>query len=217
MPHSEIIDSYPLSPMQKAMFFQSQLSPDSGVYLLQLEGDFLEELDSATFWEAWRIVIERHTILRTSFHISREGEPYQVVHSHVEIPILERDLRGKSNQDQELQIQEHLQSDWRTGFDLTSPPLLRLALFRLEDSRYYFVRTIHHLLSDSRSSFMQYQEVFAIYESLRNGEKPARAHGKKYREYIDWLSSHDLPGAETYWRTLLQGFFAPTPLLPKDI
>jgi len=215
MPHSEIVDSYPLSPMQKAMFFQSQLSPDSDVYLLQLEGDFLEELDSATFWEAWQIVIERHTILRTSFHISREGEPYQVVHSHVDIPILERDLRGKSDLDQKFQIQEHLQRDWRTGFDLTSPPLLRLALFRLEDSRYYFVRTIHHLLSDSRSSFMQYQEVFAIYESLLNGEKPARAHGKKYREYIDWLSSHDLPGAEIFWRTLLQGFFAPTPLLPQ--
>src|SRR4030067_1555140 len=162
MPHSEIVDSYPLSPMQKAMFFQSHLSPDSGVYLLQLEGDFLETLDSADFWEAWRIVIERHTILRTSFHISREGEPYQVVHSHVDVPIFERDLRGIPDQEQELQIQDTLQRDWRTGFELTSPPLLRLSLFRLADSRYYFVRTIHHLLSDSRSSFMQYQELFAI-------------------------------------------------------
>jgi hypothetical protein len=111
MPHSEIVDSYPLSPMQKAMFFQSHLSPDSGVYLLQLEGDFLEKLDSAIFWEAWRIVIERHTILRTSFHINREGEPYQVVHSHVEVPIIERDLRGIPDQEQEQQIQEHMQSD----------------------------------------------------------------------------------------------------------
>lgn len=217
MPRSEIIDSYSLSPMQKAMFFQSQYSPDAGVYLLQLEGEFLEDLDTPRFWDAWRLVIGRHSILRTSFHVNQDGEPYQVVHSHVEIPLIERDLRSLSERDQEAELQLHLQSDWEAGFDLASPPLLRLALFRLADERFFFVRTIHHLLSDSRSSFMQYLEVFSIYQSLCKGIKPALEPARNYREYVDWLSAQDMSAAQPYWRDLLAGFTLPTPLYPRKI
>lgn len=215
MVEDRILDSYPLSPMQKAMFFQSRLSPDSGVYLLQLRGVLLEELNTALFWQAWRKVIERHSILRTSFHLNRQGEPFQVVHSKVEAPIVEQDLRHLPLSEQEIQIQQYLQSDWGSGFNLASPPLLRLALFRLAESKFFFIRAIHHLLSDSRSSFIQYQEAFSIYETLCRGLTPVLLPARKYREYIDWLEGQDLRGAEVFWRNLLKGFHTPTPLVSE--
>src|SRR5205823_6363083 len=69
----QIEDLYPLAPMQQGMLFHSLYEPAAGVYIEQVSCLLQGALDVAAFAHAWQQVLDRHPVLRTSFHW--EGDP----------------------------------------------------------------------------------------------------------------------------------------------
>lgn len=204
--------SYQLSPMQQGMLFHS-LYEQSGVNIEQMICRVHEHLNFSAFEQAWQRVIERHAVLRTSFCWDA-NEPQQYVHRQVKLSLEQQYWCGLSAKEQQERLQTYLQLDRRQGFELTEAPLMRLALFQLSESDYQCVWTFHHALLDGRSLPLILQEVFAFYDALCHGddlqlEQPTTSC---YRHYIEWLQQQELSKAETFWRQLLQGFTAPTPL-----
>src|SRR6202041_1517339 len=63
----EIEDIYPLTPMQLGMLFHSLYVTEHAVYLDHTSYALPADLDLAAFERAWQVLIERHSILRTSF------------------------------------------------------------------------------------------------------------------------------------------------------
>ncbi|MFT3774240.1 MAG: amino acid adenylation domain-containing protein [Minicystis sp.] len=206
-------DSYPLSPMQEGMLFHTLYAPRAGVDIEQMVCVFREALDAPRFRAAWDRVVAARPVLRTAFRFQDLDEPQQDVHRHVEVPWVEHDLRGLSSDDQEAQLRAFLADDRRRGFDLATPPLLRLALFRTNEAEYRFVWTFHHILLDGRSFPLVIQDVFAAYEALGEGREPALPERRPYRHFIEWLRRRDEGASDGFWRSLLAGFRAPTPLL----
>ena len=96
-----IEDVYELSPLQQGMLFHTLRDPDAGVYFMQ-SGFLVEGLDVAAFCQAWQKLVERHSVLRTSFHWEGLDKPVQVVHRQVAVPFEEHDWRGLSP-DQQMQ------------------------------------------------------------------------------------------------------------------
>src|SRR3982751_5182291 len=82
---------YPLSPMQQGMLFHTIYAPRSGVYFHQVRCIFEGELDTSSLQQAWQRVLDRHTILRTTFVWEHRKQPLQVVHPQVLLPWLEED------------------------------------------------------------------------------------------------------------------------------
>src|ERR1051325_1856905 len=80
-------DLYELSPMQEGMLFHTLYAPGTGAYFEQsiftVEGDF----NASAFERAWQELINRHSILRTSFLWEGLEKPLQVVHRQVRLPI----------------------------------------------------------------------------------------------------------------------------------
>ena len=203
--------SYQLSSMQQGMLFHS-LYEQSGVNIEQMICRVHENLNVSVFEQAWQRVIERHAVLRTSFCWDG-NEPQQYVHRQVKLSLEQQYWCGLSAKEQQERLQTYLQLDRRHGFELTEAPLMRLALFQLSESDYQCVWTFHHALLDGRSLPLILQEVFAFYDAFCQGddlqiEQPTSC----YRHYIQWLQQQELSKAETFWRQLLQGFTAPTPL-----
>src|SRR5207302_1525162 len=95
----------------------------------------------------------------------------------------------------------------------TQAPLLRLTCLRLGEADFRLICTSHHALLDSHSHLLVLQELFAFYEALRQGQELDLEPPRPYRNYIDWRAQQDWSPAEPFWRQLLQGFHAPTPLL----
>ena len=60
-------DIYGLSPAQEGMLMHTLREPGSGLFFLQKVLP-LTDPDIPSFLSAWRRVIDRHPILRTSFH-----------------------------------------------------------------------------------------------------------------------------------------------------
>lgn len=207
-----IEDSYQLSPMQQGMLFNS-LVAQSGVDIEQMICLVPEKLEVSAFVQAWQKVVARHPILRTSFDWEGEGEPLQRVHQQLTIPVEQQDWRGLSQKEQSIQLQAYLQRDRADGFQLNVAPLMRLTLLRLQESTYQLIWTFHHALLDGRSMPVILQEVFAFYDAMLQGSDLQLPQPRPYRDHIQWLQQQDWSTSQSFWRQLLLGFSAPTPLL----
>ncbi|MEG4442911.1 amino acid adenylation domain-containing protein [Microcoleus sp. AT9_B5] len=205
--------SYQLSPIQQGMLFDSLSGQQSGIDIEQAICSIRENLNVSAFLKTWQQIVQRHPILRTSFSWSGKEVPLQMVHHQVELPSAEQDWRNLSEADRANQLETYLQADRLQGFDLTQPPLMRLALFRVADAEYKLIWTYHHILLDSTSAITVLQEVFTLYESLI-ADRPLELQPPRCdRDFTESMQQQDISKAETFWKQYLSGFSAPTPLV----
>jgi amino acid adenylation domain-containing protein len=213
--HPEAEDLYPLTPLQQGLLFHSLYEPQSGVYIEQLSCLLRGHLDHDAFIDAWRRVIAHSTPLRTAFMWQELDRPMQVVLPAEAPPLIELDWRDIPESHQRECLQEFLQNDRLRDFDLTRPPLMRLALIRIADEARYLIWTHHHIVLDGWCLSIILSDLFACYASSKGGPDPAEPQSQPYRDYVEWILSQDQMAAEQYWRKALAGIMSTTPL-PAD-
>ena len=210
--YPQLEDCYPLTPIQQGFLFHALYAPEEGLYMNQLQCRLRGNLDIDALKETWQRISNRHPILRTAFAWENLDQPLQVVHRQVTVPWQSYDWRSQSPEDQESKFAALLQQDLAAGLQSHIAPLMRVTLIRVADDCYEIVWSCHHMLLDGWSMPMVIQEIFTLYESLVQGKMPVLEDRRPYRDYIAWLASQDLGVAETFWKSLLQGFRIPTPL-----
>ncbi|HWX41226.1 MAG TPA: condensation domain-containing protein, partial [Blastocatellia bacterium] len=203
---------YPLSPAQQGMLFESLRAPGSGIHIEQVSCILSGSLKPSAFERTWQMLIERHPILRTVFVWKDQVEPLQVVLRNVEAPIERNDWRGCSSAEQQRRLQEYLAAERMRGFEVTKPPLIRLALFDLDNGHYQFVWTYHHILMDGWCRPILFRELLSLYDACNEGLLLQLQETRPYHDYIVWLRQQDLGKAEAFWKRTLKGFTKPTPL-----
>ncbi len=213
MSRNLVVDNFPLSPMQQGMLFHHLMEPHSGVDIQQLVVQLPERIDTTRLERAWQWLVQRHDILRARFVWEGLEQPEQEILAQVSVPFVVEDARHLSDYDQHERLASFLKSDRLRGFELDSAPMLRLTLFQWGEASFCFVWTFHHALLDGRCYPMLLREVFEAYAELAHGEINARATPVPYRRYIDWLQQESPTEARSYWKELLNGFAAPTPLV----
>ncbi len=186
---TDVEDLFHLSPMQQGMLFHILYAPHTDVYLGQFSCALHGELDAAAFDNAWQQTIDRHEVLRASFVWEKLDEPLQLIHKSVSVPLKQHDWRSLREEEQAERWEAFLKQERQRGFDLSTPPLMRLALVRLGSDSYRFVWTHHHLLLDGWSGALLLREVFDSYEALRH----SGAFGS--RQHSDAFGSRSVPPA----------------------
>jgi amino acid adenylation domain-containing protein len=209
---AQMEDLYPLSPMQRGMLFHALYQADSPVYFEQVSYQLRGRLNHSAFERAWQQVVERHPVLRTSFHYKGLDEPLQMVRRKARLPLVREEWTHLAPALQEERLEAFLIEDRKRGFQLDKAPLLRLAVFQLGAETHQVVWSHHHLLLDGWSVSLVVKEVLALYDALCRGEDLRLARPRPYRDYIAWLGKQDLTAAEGFWRKTLEGFSAPTPV-----
>ena len=217
MKAENIQDIYELSPAQQGILFHSLHSPDSGVYITQRSFLLHGHLYVVAFECAWRQVVARHAALRTSFYWEKLDKPLQVVHQEVKFPFKHYDWRELTSAEQQKRLEAFLESDRHRGFELSQPPLIRLSLIQLADDSYQIVLSQHHLILDGWSTALVFKEVGELYEALSQGQDKSLDPNSSYGEYIGWLQQQKLSKAEEFWRRVLSGIKAPTPLIKPNV
>jgi amino acid adenylation domain-containing protein/non-ribosomal peptide synthase protein (TIGR01720 family) len=211
--HPDLLRLYPATPMQQGMLFHSWL--DKTAYLSQRFPQINGALDTQAFHRAWQTVIDRHDAFRTAF-VGKEGEIHQLVLARAELPWHEEDWRGLSAEEQNQRFADYRRADQQRGFELSPPPLTRVALFRLADERYQLLWTNHHALTDGWSSPLVFRDMVETYRALVEQRTPKLAQPPVYERYIEWLQRQDAARARDWWRELLADVDAPT-ALPLDV
>jgi amino acid adenylation domain-containing protein len=195
---------YRLSGLQEGMLFHSIYEEQFGNYIEQLTCDLIDA-DLTVLVAAWNEVIKRHSVLRSGFYYDSFSIPVQCVYRHASIPVAEMDYRTMDSIAQQNTFDEYVANDRKKGFDLKSPPLMRLGLARLDEHRYRMLWSFHHILFDGWSIPVLVGELLNIYEALLKGEAVTQPAEDKYEDYIRYLERIDKDAEEHYWRSYLQG------------
>ncbi|HKR64376.1 MAG TPA: condensation domain-containing protein, partial [Thermoanaerobaculia bacterium] len=196
---------HPMSPSQRGMLFDALSAPAAGIHIEQSVIRLRGDVDTNAFAGAWRALIRTHAALRTSFLWTDVEEPLQVVSQDVtfDVEIIETDL------------DRYLADDRRRGFDMSTAPLMRVALLRDglgESNDWTCVWTHHHILLDGWCVPLLVRDLLAAYDALRDGNEPALRAPRPYSDYIAWLRDQDLRAAESLWRDSLENITRPTAL-----
>jgi len=212
MTQPNVVDIYSLSPMQQGLLFHTLFAPAAGDYFEQVAVLLRGRIDKPAWKYAWEQSIKAHSILRTGFIWEDVQAPIQVVFSEASIAIEELDWQELTRQEQNVRLEEYLRSDRQKGFELTRPPLMRVALLKLTADLHWMVWSHHHILLDGWSVQLLLQQVFELYEARCRGLAPQLEPGRPYADYISWINKQDQAAMEAYWRNALKGFSTPTPI-----
>jgi non-ribosomal peptide synthase protein (TIGR01720 family) len=192
-----------VTPVQLGVIFETLLS-EQGVYVSQLVNDLSGQLNPSALQAAWQDVVNVHSIYRTGFVVTAQGQYLQRVERTVRLPFQQDDWRHLSAAAQDQAFEQLLQADRAQGFTLSAPPLLRITLLRLADQRYRMLMTEHHTVSDGWSRGLVLSQVAARYR-LHAGETAAATPlpvAAQYHDYVYWLNRVDRQAAARYWRQL---------------
>ncbi len=205
-------DLYALAPAQQGILFHTLESPEPGVYGQQIAWTVRGLFDEEAFAAAWRLLVAHRPVLRTGFVWGETEAPLQVAHREVGLPVARLDWRGLPAAEAQARLDAFLAEDRRRGFDPARPPLLRLAVIRLEDEVRRVVASLHHLILDGWSLGLAFGEAAALYEEIRRGGEARPVRSRPFRDFIAWLAAQDGAEAEAFWRRELTGFTEPTPV-----
>ncbi|MDQ1081786.1 amino acid adenylation domain-containing protein/non-ribosomal peptide synthase protein (TIGR01720 family) [Pseudoroseomonas cervicalis] len=207
VPQDEIADLYAATPLQQGLLFHSLLESGEGVYVNQLGLQLGKGLRPDLLRAAWQHAVDRHDILRTQFVWPEGGEAVQLVRRTATLPWAEQDWSGETGAGYAARLAEWRRADLARGFDLSQPPLLRVAVFLRPDGGHDVMLTNHHVLLDGWSSAQLLSEVLRDYAARLRGEAAALPPPVPFRRYVAWLQAQ--PSAEGWWRARLAALSQP--------
>ncbi|RDI25336.1 non-ribosomal peptide synthetase [Lentzea flaviverrucosa] len=206
-----LADVWPLTGLQSGLLYHALLAgTGADAYHVQFVFHLSGQVDPERMRRAGQALLDRHAPLRGAFVASSAGDPVQVLPARAGLPWRHLDLTGQPAS----VLDEHLERDRRTPFDVTRPPLLRLTLATLGAGRAELVLTAHHVLFDGWSVPLLMSDLLRLYAS--GGDAAALPRVREYREFLGWLAGQDQDAAVRAWTRELAGVNEPT-LLARGV
>ena len=207
--------AFPASYAQSRLWFLHQLQPDLTAYHLPALWRLSGNLDLKALRLALADLIERHPTLRTSFCL-QGSEVVQLIHPPAPFPL---DAEPLADRNPDAVIEQWLEQERTTPFDLASGQLLRARLLAVDHQHHLLLLNHHHIASDGWSRSVLVGDLTALYNARRSGQVSELAPLQvQYHDYAAWqrqrLSGDRLQTLKDYWIPQLTGL---EPLeLPSD-
>ncbi|BBZ43276.1 non-ribosomal peptide synthetase [Mycobacterium parmense] len=139
---------YPLSPGQRRMWFLQAMDAQDVTLNVCVSYRLTGAVDEARLRGAFNDVVARHAILRTTYGVDSEGEPYQVFAEQAEINWRRDDLTLLTEDERERRIEDTAREEFGRPFDLTAELALRVTLLRTGAAEFVLLLTVHHICWD---------------------------------------------------------------------
>ncbi|KVM99348.1 non-ribosomal peptide synthetase [Burkholderia stagnalis] len=191
-----------LTPLQEGMLFEASAHHASTAFHEQITAAVDGPLDLPRFVAAWQTMLERHDALRAGFVARAGGRPIQFVGAQAALPVTRLDWSDASTPaEQDARLAQWLRDDAAQPFDLSHPPLMRLAIAMLGPQRHRWLWSFHHILLDGWSIPVFFRELIAIYAG-RDAALPAP---RRFADHLAWLALRAPGTAHEAWRARLAG------------
>ncbi len=197
-----------LTPLQEGLLVESLAAPATGLYLEQIVAELPNGLSMSAISDAWRAVVARHDVLRSSFHWRDLDRPLQVVHRQAPVSVSHQDLRRLPPARRADAARWFLDHDKSEGFNFERAPLLRVAVLRYGAARHQLVVTLHHILLDGWSLGIVMADLERLYQGFAQGTPVRLDEPPSFADYVAWLEVQEPEAAERYWRRELRGYRA---------
>ncbi|MRN57056.1 non-ribosomal peptide synthetase [Paenibacillus monticola] len=206
----EVEDMYPLSAIENGMVFYYLKDTEKLVYYEQFVFRICyQSFDRDRLNHAWALLVNKHDILRTVFHMEDFERPMAVVYRELENDLKHFDLSNLYFEQQSAHVREYIAEDRRHSFDLLEHrPLWKLRTFLLDEGNVTFLFICHHALLDGWSINQLFIEMHEIYKALENNESfVPKKLGITYKDsVIDELVETRNEENIRYWQEELAGY-----------
>lgn len=198
---------------QDGLWFLDKLIPNLPAYNVYRAYRVSGHLDLAALSSAWRALVARHEILRTTL-VEIDGRPVQrIAADGGEISLLPT-ASGR----------RHVGEDWAERmcvdeaarpFNLEKGPLARLAVASISSTEHVLVFVLHQVVADDASFSLIVAEISELYASAIGGRSPAvPSLPYQYADYARAQREQGLaPDHLEWWTSALDPLPAP-PVLP---
>ncbi len=217
----ETPQAFPLSSGQQRFWFLQELEPEGASYNEACAFRLNGEVNVAVFERAVRKIIQRHAVMRSTFHVM-DGQIMQVVHPSCKqedlLPVI--DLRLSSLDRREADVQHAMDQERLRPFRLAEQAPWRFALLRCDEKEYIFLAVIHHIITDAWSTEILVRELGTLYSAFSNGlPSPLPVLSVQYTDYVckqqQALEYEHFASSLHYWKEQLAGQL-PVLELPTD-
>ncbi len=198
---AQIIEGFRLSPQQRHLWLLQQ---NSSAYCAQCAIQIAGKLNIEVFKSALQQVVNRHEILRTTFHRQTGIKiPIQVIAersapSWQNVNLIHLDLK-----EQEAKIEEILQSERELICNYEQGSLLRASLLTRSDSQHILIITLPSLCADSWSLKRLFQEISRAYGACLKDEE-LLGEPVQYIQFSEWqnevIEEEDAESGKAYWQ-----------------
>ncbi|TDD33890.1 hypothetical protein E1287_18265 [Actinomadura sp. KC06] len=167
---------------QEAHWFLEQLVPGSPANVIDRRYRVVGKLNIAALDAAWRSIVDRHDILRTTFDRSG-GRPVPVVNKQSESAFVDHEIEPGA-------------------FDLTAGPLARLAVKRETGTSHIVQMALHRSIADDETVSLLRDELSTGYGNVLRGCSPIEGlpspaeHSGERRRPAGWWSARLSPAPE---------------------
>ncbi|PHM38767.1 non-ribosomal peptide synthetase [Xenorhabdus innexi] len=208
---------------QQGIYLNQQTAPDSPMYNMVYVAQWSGALDHQRLQQSLDALFARYDVLRTGF-LMQQGE---IIARVAEYPpdnpvfarIIWQDLIQHGAQAQ-LHAENIINRFASLPFELTQPPLLRMAGLTLRPDSHQIILTFHHLIVDEESVKRLWDELLENYSLLQRGKalniQPAQ-YGQREHVRLQYQRVNGERGmaARQYWQNQLAGTL-PLLQLPYD-
>ena len=213
-------DTIPLAFNQHHVWIDYQSQPSPAVFIIPLIKRLSGTVDPSLLEYSLNEIVRRHEVLRTTIDI-KAGNPIQSIASSLYLKLAVMDLKELTQSERARELARLGNKQVQTPFNLTTGPLLRPTLVRLDEQEYILLVTISHLVFDGESASICWSELFSLYKFFLTGEPSGIEELPiQFADYTVWHRSKwlrsDLAKQEvTYWKRQLAGINNRLPL-PTD-
>ena len=199
----------PLSYSEERMWFLHHLQEDAAAYNVATLYRLAGYLDVAALERSFNEVLKRHEILRTSY-TTDNGRPVRFIAPSLSIDLPVVDLEFTTQKERDQEIQRYATEQAKCSFDLSRPPLLRIALLRENEASHFLLITMHHIVTDIWSMGIFMREWLTLLLDSGQKENPSLPDLRiQYADFANWQRSYIktdwLESQLKYWKRKLSG------------
>lgn len=199
---------FPLSFAQQRLWFFDQALEEKAIYHMAIPILLTGQLHVQILQKALNNVCERHKILLASIIDDADMPTFMIHHEGLLINFL--DLSDSRRETQAQELVELLNEEAVKPFNLSTDPLLRLLLVKLDQHKTVLALNVHHIIFDGWSIEIFFKELSEFYNAYLNQDEPhLPTIGVQYGDFSlwqrNWLKNEVLKKNLSYWQENLAG------------
>ncbi|MFI9407607.1 amino acid adenylation domain-containing protein [Nocardia sp. NPDC052316] len=206
------MDAFELSAAQRGIWFAQHIAGDTPISIAQyveLSGPIDRDLLADAARQAGREFGTGYLRL-----VEVDGHPYQFVDTTLDDTLDTLDLRGE--RDPVAAAHAWMRAEYEAPLDLTRDRLVRVAMLRLANDRWYWYSRIHHIVLDGMGALTMVQRTGELYNAAVEGKEPPAAKAEDLRRIVEadaaYRSSDRFGADREYWLEHLRGMADPVSL-----
>jgi amino acid adenylation domain-containing protein len=196
--------SVPLSPAQRGLWLINEMLADNASYSVHRAMWLRGTLDVTVLRRALDALVGRHDMLRTT--VRGDG---QMINQPAAAYLVVGEVPGSGAAERRTRALEQARREVSTGFDLSSGPLLRVRLFRIDPAEHLLVINMHHMVTDGWSCGVLARDLGQLYSAYLAGDEARLPQLPiQYGDYAAWqcdrMRGAVLDAELAYWTDALR-------------